>query len=185
MADSLHYLKIGFEHVIPLGYDHILFIISLFFLDSLLKTSILQCSLFTLAHSFTLALVALDYISFNPYYIEIIIALSIFFVALENLFFSKLHFWRLALIFIFGLIHGMGFASALMSVGIPKNEEIAALLGFNLGVETAQILLIVCCYFCVARPFSHRTWYREKLIVPLSITIASIALFWTILRFLQ
>jgi hypothetical protein len=185
MAEFIRYLLSGFEHVVPLGYDHILFIISLFFLDSQLRTAILQCTLFTLAHSVTLALVALGFVVVNPFYVEIIIALSIFFVAVENLVLNKIHSWRLILVFIFGLIHGAGFASALIETGVPESEQISCLLGFNTGVELAQILLIICCYFGIAKPFSERSWYREKLTTPLSVLIASVALFWVIQRFLQ
>ena len=95
------YLKIGFQHVIPLGYDHILFILSLFFFNSKLKTAIIQCSIFTLAHSLTLALLALGYLKFNTNIIESVIALSIFFVALENTTQPKLKWWRLGLVFAF------------------------------------------------------------------------------------
>ena len=185
MSAFPQYILSGFEHVIPLGYDHILFIMSLFFLDSNLKTAIIQCTLFTLAHSVTLAMVALGVIIVNPYYIEIIIALSIFFVSVENLFLTKVKPWRLFLVFLFGLIHGAGFASALLSAGIPENQQITALLGFNIGVEMAQVLLVVCCFLGIAKPFSGKEWYHNKFTTPLAIATASLSLFWAIQRFLQ
>jgi hypothetical protein len=180
----LKYLSIGFEHVIPLGYDHILFILSLFFLNSKIKTSIIQCSVFTLAHSITLTLVALGYIAFNARIIECVIALSIFFVALENLFQTELKLGRLGLIFLFGLVHGLGFASALSDIGLPKNEFLSALVGFNFGVEVAQITVIGCCYFLIAKWMQEKVWYQTKFVNPLSLCISSIALFWAIERFL-
>jgi HupE / UreJ protein len=185
MGSFLTYLMIGFKHVIPLGYDHILFILSLFFLNSKLKTAIIQCSIFTLAHSFTLGLVALGYLNFNTTIIESIIALSIFIVALENLFQPQLNWWRLSLVFAFGLVHGMGFASALQEVGIPKEAFISSLVGFNCGVELAQIALIVVCYFGIAKWWSDKSWYQTKLVNPLSICISGIALIWSIQRFLN
>lgn len=185
MPSFLKYLMIGFQHVIPLGCDHILFIIALFFLNSKLKTAIIQCSLFTLAHSITLALVSLGCLQFNTKIIESIIALSIFIVALENLFQPKLNWWRLMMVFAFGLVHGMGFALALQDVGISKEEFISSLLGFNVGVELAQILLILICYFGIAKLWSNKSWYQSKLVNPLSISISSIALIWSIQRFLN
>lgn len=180
----LDYLKIGFQHVIPQGYDHILFILSLFFFNSKLKTAIIQCSLFTLAHSLTLALVALGYLKFNTNIIESVIALSIFFVAIENTTSTELKWWRLALVFAFGLVHGMGFATALNEVGLPKQEFVTALIGFNFGVETAQVVIIVLCYLLIAKWFSQKNWYQKKLVIPLSLCISCIALFWSIERFL-
>ena len=180
-----NYLQTGFEHVIPLGYDHILFILSLFFFNSRLKTAIIQCSIFTLAHSLTLALVALGYIQFNTRVIEVIIALSIFVVALENIFHATLNWWRLLMVFIFGLVHGMGFATALKEIGLPENEFLTALVGFNCGVEVAQIVIILLCYFLLAKWVSKKNWYREKLAHPLSLLISCIALFWAIERYLS
>lgn len=177
-----NYLFMGCEHVLPLGFDHILFILALFFLNSELKTAIVQCSIFTLAHSITLALYALGYINFNTKIIEIIIAFSIFVVAFENIFQSKLKPWRVFLVFIFGLIHGIGFATVLKNIGLPKNEIITALIGFNCGVEIAQILIILFCYFFIAKLFKEKVWYQTKFTQPLSLILSCIALFWIIQR---
>ena len=121
---------------------------------------------------------------FNTNIIESVIALSIFFVALENTTQPKLKWWRLGLVFAFGLVHGMGFASALNEIGLPKNEFIPALIGFNFGVEVAQITIILMCYFLIAKLFSEKIWYQAKLVNPLSMGISGIALFWAIERFL-
>jgi hydrogenase/urease accessory protein HupE len=180
----VHYLWVGFQHVIPLGYDHILFIIALFLFNSHLKTAIIQCSLFTISHSLTLVLVALGILHFNVGIIESVIALSIFLVAFENLFSKQLHFYRLILIFIFGLVHGMGFANALAAIAIPQEQFITALLAFNCGVEVAQVFIIILCYYLLARPFSNKTWYKSTVVQPVSISIACIALFWSVERFL-
>jgi len=178
------YLKIGFQHVIPLGYDHILFILSLFFFNSKLKTAIIQCSVFTLAHSLTLALVEMGYLHFSANIIESIIALSIFFVALENTAQRELKWWRLCLVFAFGLVHGMGFASVLNEIGLPQNEFFTALIGFNFGVEVAQVTIILICYSFIAKWFSEKVWYQTKFVNPLSLGISCIALFWTVERYL-
>ena len=178
------YLKIGFLHVIPFGFDHILFILSLFFFNSRLKTAIMQCSLFTIAHSLTLAMVTLGYIKFNSGIIESMIALSIFFVSMENTGSSRLGWWRLGMVFVFGLVHGMGFATALRESGIPQNDFFSALIGFNLGVESAQVAIILCCYFFISKWLSRKEWYQAKLVNPISFGISCIALFWAVERFL-
>lgn len=179
-----NYINVGFEHVVPWGYDHILFIVSLFFLNSKIKTAFIQCTVFTFAHSITLALVTLGYIPWNAAWVETVIALSIVFVSFENLFQPRLKAARLLLIFFFGLIHGMGFASALRGVGLPQNDLVLGILGFNLGVEIAQLLLIASCYLFIARWFSNKIRYQTKLVNPISLIISGIAFFWVIERFL-
>ncbi len=179
------YLKIGYEHVIPLGYDHILFILALFLYDSKLKTAVIQCTLFTLAHSLTLILVALGYINLNTKLVETSIAGSICLVAIENFYAKKLNVWRLLVVFIFGLIHGVGFAGALKDFGLPQDELITSLVGFNIGVEVAQLSLIVILYFTFTRYLSHKAWYKEKLTNPMSLLITGIAIFWFITRILE
>ena len=141
-------------------------------------------AVFNLAHSLTLALVALAYLKFNTNIIESVIALSIFFVALENTTQPKLKWWRLGLVFAFGLVHGMGFASALNEIGLPKNEFVPALIGFNFGVEVAQISIILICYFLIAKWTREKVWYQTKFVNPLSLCISCIALFWAIERYL-
>ena len=180
-----YYLKLGFLHVIPLGFDHILFILSLFFYNSNLKTSIVQCSIFTIAHSITLGLASVDIVTVNTQYVEVIIALSIFVVSFNSIIPSNLKFWRFGFIFLFGLVHGLGFATALKAIGLPKNDFFTALISFNIGVEIAQILIILCCYYLIAKQFKHKTWYQIKLVQPLSFAICCIALFWTIERILN
>ena len=178
----IYYLKLGFLHVIPLGFDHILFILCLFFYNSNLKSSIIQCSIFTIAHSITLGLASAGLVTVNTQYIEVIIALSIFVVSFNTIFPSNLKFWRLGFIFIFGLVHGLGFATALKAIGLPKNDFFTALISFNIGVEIAQITIILGCYYLIAKQFKHKSWYQIKLVQPLSFIICCIALFWTMER---
>ncbi|MBK6571692.1 MAG: HupE/UreJ family protein [Saprospiraceae bacterium] len=179
MGLFLDYGKLGFEHVVPLGYDHILFIISMFFLNSKLKYSIIQCSVFTIAHSITLFMATLGYVHINSKLVETTIALSIFILAFENLLHTDLKSWRLLVVFLFGLIHGLGFASILEFIEIPESDLITALFGFNCGVELAQIIVVVICYFVFAKWFSQKDWYRKYLVIPLSIMISGIGLLWT------
>ena len=177
-----NFLIKGFEHVFPLGYDHILFMIALFLYNSRIKTAILQCSVFTIAHSLTLALTANRLITPNSQLIEIGIAISIFIAGLENIL-PRVNFSiRLLIIFLFGLMHGIGFAGALADIGIKNQEIITVLAGFNIGVELAQASLIVILYFILSKPFLDAPWYNTFIKKPVSLIIASCGLFWAITR---
>jgi len=178
------YFQLGFTHVIPLGFDHILFILTLFFLSSNIKTMLIQCSVFTLAHSLSLALATSGLIIPNATIVEPLIALSILFTAIENIVHNKINPWRLVLIFGFGLIHGLGFAKALNEIGMPKNQFFTSLLSFNIGVEMGQVTIIVAAYFIISKWFSKKIWYKERVVYPISSVIACIALYWVIERIL-
>jgi hypothetical protein len=114
--------------------------------------------------------------------VEPIISLSILFVAFENILLSQLKAWRIALVFFFGLIHGMGFASSLNEIGLPPERFLLSILSFNLGVELGQISIIVLVYVLLIRPFGERSWYRKKIVWPMSGCIGLIATYWTIER---
>jgi hypothetical protein len=176
------YLKLGFTHILPLGYDHVLFVLGLYFLSPKLKTVLWQATAFTIAHSITLGLAMYHLIEPPAYLIEPIIALSIAFVALENLVTDQLKWWRTAIVFGFGLIHGCGFAGVLSELGMPSNYFITALLTFNVGVELGQITVIAIAYLLVGRWFSKKEWYRKRIVYPISIIIAFTAFYWTIER---
>jgi hypothetical protein len=105
-------------------------------------------------------------------------------VAIENLCVSELKAWRVALVFAFGLLHGMGFAGVLQELGLPRAEFLTALLTFNLGVEAGQLAVIAAAYLLVGWYCAHRTWYRRHVVVPASTLIACTAVFWTIERLL-
>ncbi len=176
------YLKLGFEHIVPLGLDHILFVLSIFFLSNRLRTILWQATTFTIAHSITLGLAMYGYIQPLPAVIEPIIALSIFFVAMENILVGELKPSRLGIVFFFGLVHGMGFAGALSELGLPASSYLLGLVSFNVGVELGQIAVILTAYFLIARWFSKEIWYRARVVVPISTAIALIALYWTVER---
>ena len=176
------YIKLGFEHILPLGLDHILFILSIFFLQPKLKPVALQATVFTLAHSITLGLAMYGFISPPSAVIEPIISLSIVFVALENLIVRKVNPVRLAVVFIFGLIHGLGFAGVLGDLGLPKESFFTSLISFNVGVELGQVSVILIAYLLVGKWFSEKEWYRQRIVVPACILIACIAGYWTIER---
>ena len=176
------YLKLGYTHIIPLGLDHILFVVCLFFLSPKLKTVLWQATAFTVAHSITLGLAMYGLISPPTYIVEPIIALSIMFVAIENIISDKLRPSRIVTVFAFGLIHGMGFASVLTDLGLPKDKFVTSLLAFNGGVELGQITVILLAWLLIGKWFNKKPWYKKRVVIPISAIIAVIALYWTIER---
>ena len=144
------YIPVGFDHILPKGLDHILFVLGLFFLSTKLGPLLWQVSAFTLAHTVTLALGALGWISIPGSIVEPIIAASIVYVAVENLFMRGLSKWRPLIVFGFGLLHGLGFASVLEEFGLPEAQFIPALIGFNVGVELGQLTVIALAALVLA-----------------------------------
>ena len=110
--------------------------------------------------------------------VEPIIALSIIFVAIENIFLNELKPWRIVIVFLFGLIHGLGFASALNQIGLPRNKFYTSILSFNVGVENGQVIVILCVFTLVIIPFGKKKEYRKFIVYPISIMIALIASYW-------
>ncbi|MCX8225373.1 MAG: HupE/UreJ family protein [Sulfitobacter sp.] len=145
----LTYVPVGFDHILPKGLDHILFVLGLFFLSTHLRPLIWQVSAFTAAHTVTLALGALGLVTVPGSIVEPLIAASIVYVAVENIFTSGLSRWRPFVIFGFGLLHGLGFASVLGEFGLPEDQFIPALIGFNIGVEFGQLTVISIMALCV------------------------------------
>jgi hypothetical protein len=175
-----YYLRLGFSHIIPEGLDHILFVISLCLLSNRINTILWQATSFTIAHSITLALSMRNIIVAPSAIIEPIISLSILFVAIENLLLTRLTPWRVLLVFMFGLIHGMGFASSLNEIGLPRNQFFVSIVSFNVGVELGQITVIVAIFLLIIRPFGKRLAFRKNFVYPISILIAILACYWTI-----
>lgn len=176
------YMVIGYEHIIPLGLDHILFIVCVFFLNTSLKQIIWQASMFTIAHSITLGLAIYGVITPPADIVEPLIALSIVLLAIENIFHKQVKPWRMIMVFLFGLVHGMGFAGALSDLGMPQQAFATALVSFNVGVEFGQLTIILLMYFTVNRFLSGKVWYRQRIVIPTSVVIALIAGYWTIER---
>jgi hypothetical protein len=175
------YLALGYTHILPKGRDHILFVLGIFLLSPRLKPMLLQVTAFTIAHSITLALSIYGVLSLPSRIVEPLIALSIAYVAIENLVTRELKPWRLALVFMFGLLHGLGFAGVLRELGLPRDEFLTGLLTFNLGVEGGQLTVILLASIVTA-PFVKRGWYRHRVVIPASLVIAAIAIYWTIVR---
>lgn len=180
-----YYFQLGFKHIVPEGLDHVLFIIGLCLVHTRIKPIIYQATAFTLAHTIALALSMKDIIVAPPQVIEPIIALSIVFIAIENLILSKAKSWRLLLVFAFGLVHGMGFASSLNEIGLPPDTFTTSIVFFNLGVEACQVLLIAAIFSLLILPFKTRSWYRVRLVYPISLLIAIVSSYWTVMRIIE
>jgi len=178
----LYYLKLGFQHIIPTGMDHVLFVTALCLLTTKIKTILWQATAFTAAHSVTLALSMKNIIVAPPAIIEPVIALSICFIAIENILFSELKWWRVLVVFMFGLIHGLGFASSLNEIGLPPGKFYTSILSFNAGVELGQVAIITVVFGLLVSLWGKRTWYRQRIVYPLSVIIAAIAAYWTMER---
>jgi len=176
------YLKLGFEHIIPTGADHILFVAGLCLLSTKIKTIIWQATAFTVAHSVTLALSMKNIIIAPPEIVEPVIALSIMFVAIENMLAQKLNSWRVLIVFLFGLVHGMGFASSLNEIGLPPDKFYTSIIAFNAGVELGQVAVIVAMFMLIINRFKNKQWYRQRVVYGLSAIIGLVAFYWVVQR---
>jgi hydrogenase/urease accessory protein HupE len=176
------YFGLGFMHIVPKGLDHILFVVGIFLLSARWRSILLQVSTFTIAHSITLGLTMYGIVSLPAKVVEPMIALSIAYVAIENLVTSDLKPWRLALVFSFGLLHGMGFAGVLRELGLPRSQFLTALLTFNAGVEVGQLAVIAFAFSAVAYWRHNRPTYRRLVVQPASLAIALVGLYWTVQR---
>ena len=175
------YLRLGFRHIVPEGADHILFVLGLFFLGVTWRKLLSQTSVFTIAHATTLFLSTYGIFSLPSRYVEPAIALSIAWIAMENVLRPRLGASRLAVVFGFGLVHGLGFASSLSDIPFPKHDFLFALLGFNVGVDLGQLFVMAVAFLLVGW-FRHEAWFRQRIAIPASLTIAVIGLLWATQR---
>jgi len=175
----INYFFLGIQHIIPKGLDHILFIVGLFFFSVTLRPLLIQVTMFTIAHSITLIFVSVSYINVNPLIVEPIIALSIAYVGIENIFKQYVkEYLRYIIIFFFGLLHGLGFALVLSDIGYQSSKLILNLISFNLGIEAAQIFIILFLYILLGIKFSNKKYYRYIFQVPVSLFIALVGIYW-------
>ena len=172
------YVNAGFQHILPLGLDHILFVLGIFLLSRVMKPLLWQVTMFTLAHSITLSLSMLDIVTLPSRVVEPLIALSIAYVAIENIFGGDIKQRRLWIVFGFGLLHGLGFATMLSEFGMPKDGFITALISFNVGIEIGQLAVILMAYLALSIWFKNPQTYRKIIVIPLSILIAVVGLYW-------
>lgn len=168
-------ISTGFRHIIPQGWDHVLLVLGLCLQARDFLSLIIQVTLFTIAHSLTLALSVLGVVSFPERVVEIVVALSIVFIAVENLLAKGITAWRLPLVFAIGLVHGLAFAHA-MPVGMNSAENaLPHVLGYSLGIEIGQVL-VVAFAFVLLSPAWRSPHYRARIVMPGSLVIGGIGL---------
>jgi hypothetical protein len=178
----LVYGFLGFQHILPLGLDHVLFVLGFFFIGGGARQLALLVSCFTVAHSLTLALATFRVVDLPADLVEPLIAASIIYIGLEKLLTTehsatRRQRVRYGVVFGFGLLHGLGFARVLGEVGLPDGEFVLALLAFNVGVELGQLLVLLLALL-VFGAFRHRAWYASCIATPGAIVVAGIGLYW-------
>lgn len=178
LATVADYIIIGFTHIVPKGLDHILFVVGIFLASTKLRPLLIQVSSFTLAHTVTLALGILGLVTIDPRIVEPLIALSIAYVCIENIFFAKLTAWRPIVVFGFGLLHGLGFAGVLNEIGLPPSEFVVGLISFNVGVELGQLFVIAICFALIGFWLGSKHFYRRLIVIPASTVIGLVGLYW-------
>ncbi len=171
------FFVMGFTHILPNGLDHMLFILGLFFLTRNFAVLLFQMTLFTLAHSLTLGLSMFGGVSITSGWVEVAIALSIVFVAVENLLSKRLSRWRPWWVFGFGLIHGLGFAHAFGENTLSQDDFLPAMFSFNVGIEVGQLAVVGVAYALVAIWWKHGE-YSKRIARPASAAIAMTGLYW-------
>lgn len=176
------YVELGFTHILPRGIDHIVFILGLTLMSKRLVDLVIQVTAFTVAHSVTLALGLYGVLNLSPAIVEPLIAASIVYIAVENCWHQRVGLSRAFVVFVFGLLHGMGFAGVLTELGLPERDFVVGLLSFNLGVELGQLAIIALAYFSVGIWLLHKTWYRRAVAIPVSLCIGGLGMYWLIER---
>jgi hypothetical protein len=175
------FLKLGFTHILPYGLDHVLFVLSLFFCCRGFGVLLAQVTLFTVAHSLSLGVAVASGWGVPSQLVEVAIALSIAFVAVENLVRQQPGRWSYLLTFLFGLVHGLGFADAFHEAAGSVTDFAVALLSFNVGLESGQLVVVLLAFVLVGR-FWERAWYRHAVVIPASAAIAVVGFAWAALR---
>jgi hypothetical protein len=180
-ATTGRYAWLGILHIVPRGADHMLFVLGLFLMTRGLRDLLVRISAFTLAHTLTLGLSAAGWVAIPGTWVEPLIALSIAWIAFENVRSKEWSGWRTAVVFGFGLLHGLGFAGVLGDLGLPDGQFLPALLGFNVGVEIGQLSVVLAAWLLLHR-FREHVAYRSRVVVPVSFVIGAIGLWWAIER---
>jgi hypothetical protein len=178
----VRYTTLGVEHIVPKGLDHIFFVLGLFFFSLHMRPLLMQVTAFTLAHTVTLALASLGWVSVPAAIVEPLIAASIVYVAVENLRGGTLGWTRTGVVFVFGLLHGLGFASVLGEIGLAPGQFLVSLIGFNIGVELGQLSVIAAAWLVVGYWFGNLWFYVPWIARPASIAIGLVGCFWLLER---
>jgi hydrogenase/urease accessory protein HupE len=182
------YIHSGIIHIVPHGLDHILFVIGLLAFSRSGHHLLLQISLFTVAHTLTLAGASLGLITLSPALVEPLIALSIAYIGVENLLRSspqitpQFTLMRGGVVFAFGLLHGLGFASVLADFGLPDTAFLASLISFNIGVELGQLIVVIPLFVLFRYILAEPKYYKIIFQVPVSVLIALTGIYWALER---
>ncbi len=176
-------VRVGFAHIVPDGLDHMLFVIGLLLTSTSVRRLVVELSLFTLAHSLTLALSAMGAVLGGTALVEPLIALSI--AAMGAEYFLRLPIaTRSWLVFGFGLLHGLGFASSLAQTGFLEGELWRAVLGFNVGVELGQLSVALTVWLLVRR-WRSRQWFQTRVLELVASGLVFVGTFWSLWRVLD
>jgi hydrogenase/urease accessory protein HupE len=173
---------LGFTHIVPKGLDHILFVLGLFLLSPRMKQLVWQVSAFTIAHTVTLGLSLYGVVSAPGHIVEPLIALSVAYVGVENLFTSRLRPWRVVVVFAFGLLHGLGFAGAMSELPYSHADLIGMLVSFNVGVELGQLAVIAAAALVLRVVAAYREAWQRPVVRVASAGIGVMGLLWTVDR---
>lgn len=174
VKQAIQFTKLGIEHIAS-GYDHILFLLGLIAIGGKFLNLVKTVTAFTIAHSITLALAALEVVQIPGRFVESVIALSIVYIAFEN-FFVKNSDQRWLIAFIFGLMHGFGFAGVLTELGLPTKGLVTSLVSFNVGVEIGQIVIIALAFPIIS--YISKTRWQRQFVYGLSSIILIFGLLW-------
>ncbi len=180
-SGAQQYFWLGLQHIVPDGLDHILFVLGLFLFSLKLRPLVIQVTAFTVAHALTLTVATLGTVNMSPGLVEPLIAISIAYVAIENILTDRLSVWRPTVVFTFGLLHGLGFAGSLTTLGLPNQEQLISLVMFNVGIEIGQLLVIAAATASLGW-CRNKSWYRPWVVIPASAVIASVGIIWALER---
>lgn len=181
------FMEFGFQHILPQGMDHVLFVAALYMNARNWPSLFLQVTTFTLAHTVTLALASTGLVAAPLEIIEPLIAVSIVVLAIEAIIFKDGTAWRLPVIFAFGLLHGLGFGSV-MKVYLESADLSAGLVGITLGVELGHLTVLLATGLAaflvrlLLKAVNRPALYRPVFVVPVAAVIAATGLFWTLQR---
>ncbi|WP_237389689.1 HupE/UreJ family protein [Bacillus sp. USDA818B3_A] len=173
-ASWFSFLKLGMLHILT-GYDHLLFLLALLLRKQTFKQYLAIVTSFTIAHSITLSLSVLGWVTLPSRFVEAVIAFSICYVAAENIFRKEIRY-RWSITFLFGLIHGLGFATILKEMAIPKSHLAVALFNFNLGIEAVQLTIVLVLLPLLAYLFKLK--HSRKIVTYGSYAIVALGAIW-------
>lgn len=174
------FIYMGMVHI-WFGFDHLAFLAGLLVAVKSVKNLLKVITCFTIAHSITLFLAVMDIIAVPSKWVEVLIALTIVYVAVEN-YFSRTYPHRLTVTFFFGLIHGLGFAGSLADIHLPKGDFLAALFSFNIGIEIGQLLVVALVFPLLKWIRMQSEWFQRRVIQGVSAVMALFGVLWAVER---